>query len=324
MERLLYKIFKFRHLIFTLAFFCLILLAWLVIYNSLPPANYPDNEIVTLKSGSSLSQAADTLAANNIIRSPLLFKLYVIISSGHRQVQAGDYLFDTPQSALKVASRAANGIQGLPKIRITIAEGMTTKDISNILTNNIPHFDTKTFLALATSHEGSLFPDTYYFYENTTPAQIVDQLLATFNMKTKPLLLEMKRLGRPMPDILAMASIVEREATSSVDRRIIAGILWKRIDLHMPLQVDPPFYYILGKDSAHLTRADLAMDSPYNLYKHTGLPPTPIGNPGFDAIEDTITPTATKYLYYLSGSDGRMHYAETFDQHLANSRKYIR
>ena len=120
-----------------------------------------------------------------------------------------------------------------------------------------------------------------------------------------------------------MASIVEREATSSIDRRMIAGILWKRIATNMPLQVDPPFYYILGKDSASLTLSDLAVDSPYNLYKHTGLPPTPIDNPGLDSIVDTINPTASNYLFYLSDKNGRMHYAATLDGHTANANKYI-
>ena len=93
--------------------------------------------------------------------------------------------------------------------------------------------------------------------------------------------------------------------------------------MKMPLQVDPPFFYILGKDSASLTLKDLAIDSPYNLYKHTGLPPTPIDNPGLNAIVDTINPTPSDYLFYLSGKDGRMHYAVNLAGHTANANKYI-
>ena len=91
----------------------------------------------------------------------------------------------------------------------------------------------------------------------------------------------------------------------------------------MPLQVDPTLYYLLGKDSAHLTLTDLAIDSPYNLYKHTGLPPTPIDNPGLSAIIDTMTPTKSKYVFFLSGRDGVMHYAETLSEHIANKNKYM-
>ncbi len=120
-----------------------------------------------------------------------------------------------------------------------------------------------------------------------------------------------------------MASLVEEEASNSTDRRIIAGILWRRLAHNMPLQVDAPFYYIIGKGSSQLTLKDLSMDSPYNLYKHTGLPPRPIDNPGLDAIVDTITPTTTDYLYFLSGRDGKMHYASTFEGHVANKGKYL-
>ena len=126
-----------------------------------------------------------------------------------------------------------------------------------------------------------------------------------------------------MDDIVTMASIVEKEATSTVDRQIIAGILWKRLADSYPLQVDAPFYYLLGKDSAHLTVVDLALDSSYNLYTHKGLTPTPIDNPGLDALSASINPTTTKYWYYLSDKKGNMHYAITYDEHLLNKEKYV-
>ena len=129
--------------------------------------------------------------------------------------------------------------------------------------------------------------------------------------------------NKPTGDIITMASIVEKEASSSFDRQIIAGILWKRLQDKMPLQVDPPFYYILGKASGQLTLDDLATTSPYNLYKNLGLTPTPIDNPGMDAILDTMTPTTTKYWYYLSDKTGKMHYATTFDGHLANKVQFL-
>lgn len=294
-----------------------------LIYFSLAPAAFPQNQIVTIKKGTYMSQAADIFASEGIVKSPLLFKAYVMLLTGHRQVQAGSYLFDSPQSALRVAFRAAYGIQGLPKIKVTFFEGMTNADMGAVLKKDIPGFDVASFLALSRPLEGALFPDTYYFYQNTSPQDVADKLHQTFNEKTKPLLLPIQAFGKPPADIITMASLIEKEATSTADRKIIAGILWRRIGMNMPLQVDPPFYYLLGKDSAQLTIADLAIDSPYNLYKHTGLPPTPIDNPGLDAIEDAIDPTTTDYLYFLSGRDGRMHYAATFDGHIANRQKYL-
>ena len=123
--------------------------------------------------------------------------------------------------------------------------------------------------------------------------------------------------------VIVMASILEREATSSIDRRIIAGILWKRLDGNMPLQVDSTLVYALNKDGDKLTSADLTASSTYNTYKNLGLPPTPIGNPGLSAIEDALNPTATDYWYYISDSKGNIHYAKTYDEQLANEEKYL-
>jgi UPF0755 protein len=120
-----------------------------------------------------------------------------------------------------------------------------------------------------------------------------------------------------------MASILEREATSSSDRRIIAGILWKRLDDRMPLQVDAALAYVLNKDGTKLTSADLATTSPFNTYKNLGLPPTPIGNPGLSAIEDAISPESTTYWYYLSDSKGNIHYSSTYDEQIVNESKYL-
>ena len=108
------------------------------------------------------------------------------------------------------------------------------------------------------------------------------------------------------------------------DHKIISGILWKRIGMNMPLQVDAPFLYILGKTSAELTLADLKKDSPYNTYVNRGLPIGPIGNPGFSALRAAVFPASSPYLYYLSDNEGIMHYAKTFEEHKANKEKYLR
>ena len=295
----------------------------LIIFVSRAPTDFPDHEIVRIKSGTYLSQAADLLVTKNVIRSSFMLKLYVMLMSGHRQVQAGDYLFDKPQSSFKIAYRLINGDLALPKIKVTLTEGLTSKDVAAVIKKNVPNFDVSTFVMLAKPYEGMLFPDTYYFYPTTEPDDVIQMLRENFTEKVRPLLLDVQASGRSLQDIVTMASIVEREATSTTDREMIAGILWKRIKTNMPLQVDPPFYYLLGKDSAHITVDDLAIDSPYNLYKHTGLPPTPIDNPGLDAITATLHPVSTDYWFFLSDRSGRTHYAVTYDQHTANRRKYL-
>jgi UPF0755 protein len=313
---------RFKWLIITGGVF-IIGLAVILIIGSIPPSGFPTGTIVTIKQGATLSEVADQLAQAKVIKSAVIYKGYArLLYNGHG-VQAGDYLFDAPQSALRVAYRTAYGIGGLPKIKVTIPEGSDSKDIAGILSKAISGFASTTFLLLAKENEGYLFPDTYFFYGNTTPQQAVDQMNADFNMRMSLIGTSTAAFGKSIGDIVKMASIVEKEATSSVDRRIIAGILWKRLADKYPLQVDPPFFYFLNKDSSQLTSADLAIDSPYNLYKYKGLPPTPIDNPGLDAILDTVNPTDSSYWYYLSDKKGNIHYSATYDGQLANKEKYL-
>ncbi len=294
-----------------------------VIIYSIAPGNFPIGKIVSIEKDMTVSQTATELKENGIIRSALFYKIYVVLLHDGKGVQAGDYLFDQPQSVLRVAYRTAYGIQGLEKIKVMITEGASSKDISRILAKNIPDFDAKDFLELAKKEEGYLFPDTYYFNPNVPPKEIIGEMKLVFKKKMATIQTDIMLSGRQMDDIVKMASIVEKEANNDDDRRMIAGILWKRIDASMPLQVDPPFYYFLNKTSSQLTLGDLKVESPYNLYLHKGLPPTPIDNPGLDVILATIKPKESEFWFYLSDSKGNMHYAATYDGHLANKAKYL-
>jgi UPF0755 protein len=120
-----------------------------------------------------------------------------------------------------------------------------------------------------------------------------------------------------------MASLVEEETRTPADRRLVAGILWKRIKLGMPLQVDAVFPYINGKNTYEVTARDLKIDSPYNTYLYPGLPIAPIANPGLDSIKAAIEPAESPYLYYLSDRAGAMHYAKTFEEHKRNRELYL-
>ena len=120
-----------------------------------------------------------------------------------------------------------------------------------------------------------------------------------------------------------MASILEGEARRMETRKIIAGILWTRLEIDMPLQVDATFRYINGKGTFDLTKADLEEDNPYNTYINKGLPPTPISSPGIDAISAALNPIKTNYIYFLSDNDGNMYYAVDFEGHKKNRVLYL-
>lgn len=295
----------------------------LIVFISLPPSDYPDGTIIAISKDMSITQAATEFKAKHAIHSSFIFKIYAKVLSKGFGVKMGDYLLNEPESVLRLAYRTTHGIQGLPRIKITVPEGLASSDIARLFAKNIPDFDIAKFNALAKPFEGYLFPDTYFFYRTTTAQEVFDTMRSNFDSHVEGLKIPPNLKGVTFKDAVIMASIVEEEARSPEDRRVIAGILWKRLSKNMPLQVDPPFFYILGKTSAELTKKDLATTSPYNLYKHTGLPPTPIDNPGLDAIKATLEATSTEYYFYLSDVNGIMHYAKTYEGHLVNKGKYI-
>lgn len=295
-----------------------ILLIGFLLFFHTPRAFVPDT-LVSIPSGTSGTAAAKLLEERNVVTSAVLLRIATIATGGTRGIKAGDYFFDRPQGILAVARRLSRGEHGLAPVRVLLPEGSSSKDMGAILARHLSRVDAAAFAREASSYEGYLFPDTYFFLPTATSGDVIAVLRATFEEKT----------GRTIPgatssrDLVIMASILEEEARGFEDRQIISGILWKRLAEGMRLQVDAPFSYLLGKASHELTVGDLAIDSPYNTYAYPGLPPAPISNPGLDSLVAAANPTTTPYWFYLSDSEGAMHYAATFEEHLANKARYI-
>lgn len=302
---------------------CILLGVIFITANTIAPSNFPRNAIVKIPSGTTVSEAGNILKDSGIIRSVSLYKIFVRIVHGGAGVQIGDYLFEKPESALKVAYRTAFGEQNIQKKKVTIPEGSSTKEIAKIITRIMPEFDAEAFLLEAREYEGYLFPETYYFFPNVTPREVIREMRSVFDDKIAEISDKIDVSVKSREDIIIMASILEEEANNAKDRTIISGILWKRIETGMPLQVDAPFYYTLNKGSGELTLADLKKDSPYNTYTRKGLTPTPISNPGLNAIESALYPATSTYWFFLSDRSGAMHYAATHDGHVENKWKYL-
>jgi UPF0755 protein len=248
----------------------------------------------------------------------------MITLGSERRVSEGEYYFKSPASSLEVAFRISGRQFGIDRTKVTFPEGFTAKQMSDRLGATFPDFDTTLFLTLAKESEGYLFPDTYSFFPSITPDVAVALLKRNFTNQLAPLEGSIRMSGRKQSDIIIMASIIEKEAATPEEMPIISGILWKRLDEGKPLQVDAPFLYTLGKASSELTRKDLASNSPYNTYRNKGLPPTPIANPGLDAIRAAITPVDSPYYFYLHGRDGVIRYAITYREHQQNIAKYLK
>jgi len=290
---------------------------------NLPPKDFPLNQVLIVESGQSLQQITDSLYENHVIRSPFFFRTYVIILGGEKRVIAGDYLLDQKIGPADLAYRLVRGKFHLEPFKATIPEGWNIFQTGDYLKENLVNFNLAQFLILAKEKEGYLFPDTYFIFPTTKPEGIIKMMEDNFEAKINSLS-AFATTTRSKEDIIIMASILENETRTPEDRRIVSGILWKRLKLGMPLQVDASFVYVNGKNTYELTANDLKIDSPYNTYKYQGLPPGPIGNPGLDSILAALNPTTTKYLYFLSSLDGKMYYAQTFEQHKKNRELYLK
>lgn len=264
------------------------------------------SRVLEVGPGQSVSSVGEELKLLGALRSTLTFKVAARLFGG---AQAGWYSLDTPESAITLAWRVSQGSTGLEPKKVTIPEGSTVREISEVVG-----------VALPGSEEGYLFPDTYNFFPGTPASQIVARMRKRYEEVVAPLRPQIVASGHTELEVITMASILEKEARLPETRRIVAGILWKRIEIGMPLQVDAVFGYIQGIDTFHPTLDDLKIDSEYNTYLYKGLPPGPINNPGEEAIRAALEPTKSSYLYYLTGKDGTMHYAKTFEAHVANKR----
>jgi UPF0755 protein len=291
------------------------------------PAKFPLGSIYDLESGQTLSVVSKNFKDNNIIRSGFWFKSFVVLFSlGKSTIIEGDYGMYKKQSVISLAWRVTRGNLDIVPVRITVTEGMNSFEIADLLLSSFPSFKKDLFLDLVKTNklEGYLFPDTYFFFPNMSEEKIIEVMNNNFKEKIKKVEDKIKAFGKSESEVIKMASILEGEARTKETREIISGILWKRISIGMALQVDTSFKYINGKTSATLTTEDLKADSPYNSYTRLGLPPTPISNPGLGAIEAAIMPQKTPYFYFLTDKEGEMHYAVSFEEHVANKLKYLK
>ncbi len=287
------------------------------------PGFYP-NTSLTVDPGVTVRHEAALLKESGLIRSTLLFRILYRLMPGIHGVQSGTYNFPRPVGELRLAWDLAYGKSEMPDVRITFPEGTTVRAMGAKLATVLPGVDEQVFDSLALPEEGYLFPDTYFLWANATSTQVIAAMKFNFTDHLAGLQETFDAFGKTEREVVTMASILEGEAQSEEDMRIVAGILWKRIAIGMPLQVDATFGYTYGRTGYVPTAADLKGNSAYNTYRYTGLPPTPINNPGEKALRAATTPTKSPFLYYLTGTDGKMHYAKTFAEHIQNQKQYFK
>lgn len=299
-----------------------VFLGYSYLYWVRPPDSFPTDELVTVSQGETVSQIGLELERDGVIRSPLIFRIVVTLLGQQKKLHAGDYLFKQPEDVFSIAHSLAIGAYGLEPLRIRIPEGATTKEMAFIFDRQLQRFDPNDFLAKAQPEEGYLFPDTYFFLPNANADTVMQTMRQNFDTQLAELKPLIASSSHSLADTIIMASILEREGRNLQDRRMIAGVLWRRLKLGMALQADATMIYTLQRGEP-ITPKVLATESPYNTYLHKGLPPTAIGSPSLISLEAAATPIDKGYLFYLADSSGETHFSKTYAGQLANERKYF-
>lgn len=290
-----------------------------------PVSESTKEKVFVIKKDENPSYFSQRLQDENLIRNALVFRVYLKLSGLDREIQAGSFKLSPNKTVEEITKLLTTG--RIDKW-VTIVEGLRKEEIAQILVDEYG-IEKNEFLKRAI--EGELFPDTYLIPVETSIQKLLALFKSNFNSKfDQKLQDDAKSNGLSKKEVVILASIVERESRNEEERPIIAGILLKRWREGISLGADATVQYALGYSSEEntwwrktLTEEDLQIDSPYNTRKNTGLPPSPICNPSLSSIRAVINPKETLFYYYLHDSDGKVHYAETFQEHQQNIVKFL-
>ena len=310
---------------------------------ALPPSEQP--VMVTVDAGESPADIGRALEHAGVIRSGRLFEVLVGVTGVQDSLEAGDYEFEGGMATIETVHRIAEGRTA--SRTVTLQEGLRVEEMGEILEKNgivtkqqfldalVPGlYDVPFLKQVQTSDlQGYLFPARYEFNRKTSAQIVVETLLRGFQTNVADTV-QLEGQDLSFPDVITLASIVEREAVVAEERPIIASVFLNRIRAGIALQADPTVQYALTSDAASverygywkrdLTLDDLKIDSAYNTYVNPGLPPGPIANPGLSSIEAVIRPAQTNYLFFVAKGDGTGEhvFAETLAEHLQNVERY--
>lgn len=284
-----------KKIIISLLFFLASLsIVFIYVYSQTKPVSKVTSaKYFLILKGTGASKVASNLKDVGLIRSPLLFKAYTRFFGISQKIQAGQYKLYPNHSLFKVISEIN---KGPIEVWVTIPEGLRREQIAekyiNALNPPDPEGFRSEFLNLTKAKEGYLFPDTYLFPWDASPSMIVAKMFSTFDQKVKGITI----------DQLIMASLVEEETKTDLERPIVAGILYKRLKAGWPLQVD------------------VAPET----YNKLGLPKVPIANPGLMSIKAALNSEDSPYWYYIHDPQGNIHYAKTIEEHNLNISQYLK
>lgn len=293
--------------------------------NGLEPADINDkkSQIFVVQKGEEIKSITNKLKSKNLIKDPIIFFLMIKKLGLDKKIQAGDFRLSPSMTAQEIAQ---NLTHGTIDIWVTIIEGQRAEEIADTLEGKAPSYKSSWRNQLI-ENEGYLFPDTYLIPKDADIDLLINLMRKNFDKKFESI---KNSNNLSIQQIVIIASLIEREAKFQKDRALVASVILNRLKLSMSLQIDATVQYGLGYQrdektwwKKNLTLEDLNINSSYNTYKSTGLPPGPISNAGLDALQAVINPAKTDYLYYISDKAGHLHFAKTIEGHNLNIQKYL-
>lgn len=303
-----------------------------------PNSDSTEKAAFEIESGESIDQITERLVEEGLLaeNKKNVFKLYIRLEDVSSKIQAGNFLIPKNLSIEELVTTLQKG--GIVEIWVQVPEGVRKDQVADTfeveLNSNGGNFSREEFLLLVDDPvfinertdipfeidtlEGFLFPDKYLIPIISTEEEIIQIMLDNFFTKTQEF------AGELSYEDIIIASMIEREGKGIEDKKIVSGVIRKRLREGWFLEIDATLLYP-KKDWKHvITIQDKAEDSPYNTYKSIGLPPTPICNPSYNSIKASMRPLETEYYYYIHGNDGKPRYAKTYSEHLQNIQKYLK
>jgi len=318
-----------RVFVTTVLLLVLAVAAWLS-WALFTPVTPPGQKFVLLQPGSSTRRIASELKSAGIIRSDKAFILWHYLHRG-RSLKAGEYLFEKDANMVEIHRRLAHG--DIYVHTAVIPEGYNIFEIAEAI-QQAGLGSSEDFLKVATTDtaliadlapgartlEGYLFPNTYDFTRTQSMEEMAAAMVRQFRQVTNEI-----GLNTDIEKTVTLASIIEKETAVPEERPLVASVYYNRMEKKIPLQADPSVIYaelLQGKYSGALHHDDMHLNSAYNTYKHSGLPPGPIGNPGRTSLEAAMHPAITDYFYFVSNGNGHHRFARSLEEHNRNVAAY--
>lgn len=320
-----------KYLTMIVAIFAAIVLIFTVsLIRDVHGGGKPVDCTIEIPDGAGASRISQILKQNDIIKYKALFKIYARFSND-TVFNKGMHTVNTSMSYKELAQALSEPSEAIAEKRVVIPEGYELRQIAELLEQN-GLADKKAFMDEAENGifdygfvtdipnrqnrlEGYLYPDTYMFSSEEDVHDMINKMLAAFNDKVMPEYNQYSG-GKTLDDIIIMASVIEREAANDEERPLVASVFYNRIEKGMKLESCATVQYILKERKDILSNSDIAVDSPYNTYKYSGLPTGPIASPGLSSVKAAMYPADTDYLYFLATADGGKNlFSKTFEEH---------